>query len=114
MSSMAPLMGKLSQMFSPRNLVFISACLFAVGGLVTAAAKSFVTFIVGRALSGVGGAGIMTISIILVLELTNKKKRGLFIGMVNAGYTSGVALGAMIAGALVASTGWVSVFGRCF
>jgi predicted MFS family arabinose efflux permease len=67
--------------------------------------------LVGRALSGVGAAGILTISIILVLELTTKRTRGLFIGLVNAGYTSGVALGAVIAGALVDVTGWRVLFG---
>lgn len=49
----------------------------------------------------------MTIAIILVLELSSKKKRGLFIGLVNTGFTSGVSLGAVIAGALLPMTGWV-------
>lgn len=108
MSSIAPIVGKLSQIFPPRNLVFLSACLFGVGGFVTSRAKSFAVFLVGRVISGTGAAGILTISIILVLELTGKKKRGLFIGLLNAGYTSGVAFGAVIAGALVSTTGWVS------
>lgn len=82
--------------------------MFSIGGLVASQAHSFLAFITGRAISGVGAAGILTISIILVLELTGKKRRGLFIGLVNAGYTSGVALGAVIAGGLVEYTGWVS------
>jgi MFS family permease len=86
----------------------VSAIVFGIGGLVTSQARSFEGFIAGRAVTGVGAAGIMTISIILVLELTGKKRRGLFIGLVNAGYTVGVALGAVIAGGLVEYTGWVS------
>ena len=74
---------------------------------MTSQARSFVAFIAGRIVSGMGAAGIMTISIILVLELTGKKRRGLFIGLINAGYTSGVALGAVLAGGLVEYTGWV-------
>ena len=50
---------------------------------------------------------MMTISFILVLELSGKKKRGLFIGLVNTGFTTGVSLGAVIAGALLPITGWV-------
>lgn len=49
----------------------------------------------------------MTLSIILVIELTSKKRRGLMIGLMNSGYTSGVSLGAVIAGALIDHTGWV-------
>ena len=45
-----------------------------------------------------------------VLELAGKKRRGLFIGLVNTAFTSGVALGAVIAGALLPVAGWVSVY----
>lgn len=109
MSSIAPLAGKLSQIFPPRNLVLASSILFGTGGLVTSQARTFSTFLIGRALSGVGGAGILTISIILVLELTSKRQRGVFIGLVNAGYTTGVALGAVIAGSLLERVGWVCI-----
>ena len=49
----------------------------------------------------------MTISFILVLELSSKKRRGLFIGLVNTGFTLGVSFGAVVAGALLPVTGWV-------
>jgi MFS family permease len=87
--------------------MFISSILFSVGGIITSQALSLRIFLLGRAISGAGGAGIMTIAIILVLELSSKKKRGLFIGLVNTGFTSGVSLGAVIAGALLPMTGWV-------
>jgi MFS family permease len=74
---------------------------------VAGQARTFRGFIAGRILSGVGGAGIMTLSLILVLELAGQKRRGLFLGLVNAGFTTGVSLGAVIAGALVSVMGWV-------
>lgn len=107
MSSMAPLIGRLSQLFSPRYLVLVSASVFACGGLITGLAKTYESFIAGRVISGVGGAGIMTLCLILVLELTGPKRRGLFIGLVNMGYTIGVSLGAVVAGASLGVFGWV-------
>lgn len=106
-SSMSPIVARLAQIFSPRICIFISAILFAIGGLVTSQATSLHGFLVGRVISGVAGAGIMTISFILVLELTGKKRRGLFIGLVNTCFTIGVSLGAVIAGGLLDVTGWV-------
>ena len=50
----------------------------------------------------------MTILLILVLELSAKKRRGLNIGLVNSVFTMGVSFGAVIAGALLPITGWVS------
>jgi MFS family permease len=55
---------------------------------------------------------MMTIALILVLELSSKKKRGLFVGLVNAGFTTGVSFGAVLAGALLPVTGWVRVVTR--
>lgn len=109
MSSCSPLAARLAQTFSPRSCIFFSSLLFSLGGLVTSQAPDLKGFLVGRAISGIGGAGIMSISFILVLELAPKKRRGLFIGLVNTGFTSGVSLGAVIAGALVTARGWVSV-----
>lgn len=86
--------------------------LFSLGGIVTSQAPSLEVFLLGRAITGAGGAGIMTISFILVLELSGKRRRGLFIGLVNTGFTLGVSLGAVIAGGLLNVTGWVSAISR--
>jgi MFS family permease len=107
-SSIAPLAGRFAQIFSAGNCIFVSSVIFSIGLLVTSQAPSLTAFLVGRAVSGIGAAGVLTIAIILVLELTGKKRRGLFVGLVNAGYTSGVAFGAVVAGALLPVTGWVS------
>jgi MFS family permease len=107
MSSTSPLSARLAQIFSPRNCILAGSLFFAIGGIVTSQAKDVKVFLLGRAIQGIGGAGIMTISFILVLELAGKKKRGLYIGLVNAGFTTSVSFGALIAGALLPLTGWV-------
>ena len=107
MASLSPLSGRLSQIFSPRNCIFVSTIIFALGALVTSQADDLSMFLLGRAIAGTGAAGILTLTIILVIELTTKRRRGLFIGLVNTGYTTGVSLGAVVAGALVGPVGWV-------
>lgn len=84
MASMAPLVGRLAMIFSPGVMILVSSLFFALGALVSSLARRFGVFILGRVLSGVGGAGVLTLSMILVLQLTSKRRRGLFIGMVNA------------------------------
>ena len=108
-SALSPLVGRLATIFSPRSLSLPIAFFFAAGGIVTAMAKSFSIFILGRVLTGMAGAGIMTLSVILVLELTGKKSRGLFVGLVNCGFTIGLSTGAVVYGALLSAVGWVSV-----
>lgn len=110
MASIAPLNGRLSHIFSPRYCMFTSALITALGALITSLAPGLATFLLGRAITGIGAAGIFSISIILVVQLTDAKRRGLFNGMLNTGYTIGVATGAVAAGAIEPALGWRSLF----
>ncbi|CAN8105817.1 unnamed protein product [Discula destructiva] len=110
MGSTAPLAGRLATVFSLRHMVLVSACFFAAGAAVSSRASSFTIFILGRILTGVGGGCIMTLALILVLQLTSRKRRGLFVGLVNAGFTVGVSAGAVVFGALLPVLGWRELF----
>ncbi|KAK8069480.1 Major facilitator superfamily transporter [Apiospora phragmitis] len=110
LSSLAPLTGRLASIFSPRLMVLVASLFFAAGGLVTALAGSFGVFILGRVLSGMGGSAIMVLAFILVLELTSRRRRGLFVGMVNAGFTTGISLGAVVFGVMIPTAGWRALF----
>nr|POF12965.1 efflux pump fus6 [Quercus suber] len=109
-AALSPLTGKLASVFSPRTCIFVASLWIALGGIVTGLASSFEVFVLGRILTGIGAAGVMTISIIIVLELSGSKRRGAAIGLLNSGYTIGVAVGATAAGALVPVTGWRALF----
>lgn len=110
MSSLGPLNGKLASVFGPRICIFASTLVLALGCMVSSMANGFEVFIMGRSLTGVGASGVLTISIIIVLELTGSKRRGLAIGLLNSGYTVGVAAGATAAGALLSHVGWRALF----
>ncbi|KAH8196866.1 hypothetical protein TruAng_008979 [Truncatella angustata] len=110
MSSFGPLAGRLAAIFSPRLIILVTSVFFVLGGLVSAQAQSLSVFILGRVLTGTGGAGIFVTAMILVLELTNKRKRGLFVGLVNTAFTTGISLGAVFFGGLIPITGWRFLF----
>lgn len=107
-SSLSPIAGRLASIFSPGSLVPPITLFVALGGVVCSQAHTFAAFILGRVLMGLGGAGIMTLVIILVLELTGKRHRGVFIGLINAGFTIGLSFGAVVFGAALPALGWVS------
>ncbi|KAI0868490.1 major facilitator superfamily domain-containing protein [Hypoxylon argillaceum] len=110
LSCMSPLTGKLATIFSPRGMVLSSSVLFAAGCLVTSQARSFAVFVLGRVVTGLGAGGTLVLAFILVLELTTKRNRGLFIGITNAGFTTGVSLGAVVFGGLIGTIGWRPLF----
>ncbi|CAK7239388.1 MAG: hypothetical protein STHCBS139747_000818 [Sporothrix thermara] len=109
-ASFAPLVGRLATVFSASYLTGFSALMFAVGAVLTAQASTLPTFLAGRIIVGTGGAGIMTLSLIVVLQFASKRRRGLFVGLVNAGFTIGLSTGAVVYGALLPALGWRTLF----
>ncbi|CAK7204487.1 hypothetical protein SEUCBS139899_007244 [Sporothrix eucalyptigena] len=109
-ASFAPLVGRLSTIFAASHLTAVTGLCFAVGNVVTARAHNLTLFLLGRVIVGMGGAGIMTLSLIVVLQFTTKRRRGLFVGLVNAGFTIGLSSGAVVYGALLPALGWRTLF----
>lgn len=108
-SSLTPLAGSLATIFSPRSIVLPTAVLFSFGSLVASQAHSFPVFMVGRVVMGFGGAGVVVMSVVFVIELAGKRRRGVMIGVVNTAYTLGVSVGAAVYGVLQPVIGWVRV-----
>lgn len=107
LSSVTPLTGRLSAIFTPRIYVIFSSVILSIGLFITAVAPTFAVFILGRIIAGCGSAGLMSTAIILALDLSSSRRRGLFIGLINCGFTTGVASGAVLAGLLTPTWGWV-------
>lgn len=111
MSSITPLAGRLSQIFTARKYIMFSSVLLSFGLFITAAAQNLTVFLLGRTVSGCGSGGLMSTTIILALDLASKKRRGLLFGFINAGMTTGISSGAVLAGLLAPNFGWVCLFG---
>ncbi|KAF2493591.1 MFS general substrate transporter [Lophium mytilinum] len=111
MSSISPLSGRLCQLFSPRICIFVSTMIVCIGSIITSLSSSLAVFLVGRAVTGAGAAGILIVATIIAIQLAGDKQRGLYIGLINSGMTIGVSLGAVIAGAVEPKYGWKVLFG---
>jgi hypothetical protein len=90
--------------------MLLSTLTLAAGALLTGAAPSLPLFLAGRAVAGVGAAGVFGVATILVVDLAPPKRRGLFVGVLNTGFTVGVGAGAVVAGALEPALGWRALF----
>jgi MFS family permease len=107
-SALAPFVGRLATIFPARALLLPISVLIAIGSLVSAFAQTATMFIAGRAIAGAGSAGVLSLIVVFVLEMTTGKNRGIMVGLVNAGMTVGVSAGAIMFGALLPVIGWVS------
>ncbi|PTB69970.1 MFS general substrate transporter [Trichoderma citrinoviride] len=110
MSSLLPPVGRLAAVLSPRAVVLPSTACFALGSLAASQATSYAAFLAARIIMGVGGAGIVVMAVVFVIELTGPRERGVVIGSVNAAFTMGVSVGAAVYGVLEPVVGWRPLF----
>lgn len=68
--------GKCSSIFGYKNMVLFALFFFLVGSLICALAINMPMLIVGRAIAGIGGAGIQSMTQIIVAVVCPIKKRG--------------------------------------
>ncbi|QDS73302.1 hypothetical protein FKW77_005891 [Venturia effusa] len=109
MSSTGPVYAKLSYIFRTRYVLLGSSIVYFLGALITSSTPSVAGFLVGRAVAGAGAAGVTCVVQVLV-QWAPAKRRGLCQGLLNTGYTAGVASGAIIGGALQPAIGWRAMF----
>ena len=73
--------GKIYSLFSVKIVFLISVGIFEVGSLISATAPTSKAFIVGRAISGIGNAGIIQGVFTMVTQSTPLRKRSLYGGL---------------------------------
>jgi len=105
-----PLLGRLSDAVG-RTPVFVGCLVgFATGSLLTATAHSLGVVVAGRALQGLGGGGLVPVTLSLVAERWPPEARGLPLGVVGAVQELGSVLGPLYGAAVVAVSTWRAIF----
>lgn len=95
-TAMAPLYGKLSDIHGRRPIIYIILLIFLAGSLVCALADNMFVLILGRAVQGLGGGGLFTLSQTVIGDLVPPFERARY-----AAWNSGVWAVASIAGPLL-------------
>ncbi|KAL4901996.1 hypothetical protein BDW74DRAFT_187011 [Aspergillus multicolor] len=101
-----PMYGKLSDIYGRKPLLLWSYFFLALGCVVCGLATDMWIVIVGRALSGVGGAGVMTMSAIIITDIVAKREIATWRSIINLAMTLGRSLGGPVGGVLTDTIGW--------
>ena len=108
--AMLPLIGRIADLRGRTPVLVAALVVFAFGSLVTAAAYDLGSLVVGRFLQGVGGGGLVPVTLALVADLYPAERRGVPLGVVGAVQELGSVVGPLY-GAVVLSFGtWRDIF----
>ncbi|GIK05551.1 hypothetical protein Aspvir_009664 [Aspergillus viridinutans] len=98
--------GKIYRYF-PLKLSFTAAVLlFEVGSMICAVAQNSVTLIVGRAIAGIGAAGISSGSYTILAFSVHPSRRAAMTGAIGASFAVAAVAGPLIGGAFTSNTTW--------
>jgi hypothetical protein len=100
------LFGKFYTFFSIKWVFLIAIALFEIGSLICGVANNSVTLIIGRAVSGLGSAGIFSGALIILAYSVPLNRRPAFTGMIGSMYGIASVAGPLLGGVFTDKVTW--------
>lgn len=105
-----PLWGKLGDQYGRKRLFQTAIVIFLIGSALCGAAQNMPQLIGFRALQGLGGGGLMVLSMAIVGDLVPPRERGRYQGLFGAVFGATSVLGPLLGGLFTEHLSWRWVF----
>ncbi|MFF7048788.1 DHA2 family efflux MFS transporter permease subunit [Streptomyces griseorubiginosus] len=105
-----PLWGKLGDQYGRKRLFQTAIVIFLIGSALCGMAQDMPQLIAFRALQGLGGGGLMVLSMAIVGDLVPPRERGRYQGLFGAVFGATSVLGPLLGGLFTEHLSWRWVF----
>ncbi|MFF1477737.1 DHA2 family efflux MFS transporter permease subunit [Streptomyces sp. NPDC058301] len=105
-----PLWGKLGDQYGRKKLFQAAIVIFLVGSALCGIAQDMGQLIAFRAVQGLGGGGLMVLSMAIVGDLVSPRERGRYQGLFGAVFGATSVLGPLLGGLFTEHLSWRWVF----
>ncbi|MFJ3902294.1 DHA2 family efflux MFS transporter permease subunit [Streptomyces sp. NPDC090025] len=105
-----PLWGKLGDQYGRKKLFQSAIVIFLIGSALCGIAQNMPQLIAFRALQGLGGGGLMVLSMAIVGDLVSPRERGRYQGLFGAVFGATSVLGPLLGGLFTEHLSWRWVF----
>ena len=110
-ASFSPLYGKIFNIYGRKKLLQFAIWTFCLGSIWCGVAQNMWWLISGRMIQGIGCAGIISLTFIVIVDLVPPLERGKYNGILGLSFVVGLVGGPVLGGALSESKlGWRSIF----
>lgn len=105
-----PLYGKIADINGRRPVLLAALSIFVVGSVICAAAGNMMMLIVGRAVQGLGGGGLMALAQTVIGDLFPPRERGKISGYIAATWAIASIAGPVLGGVITEHLSWTIIF----
>jgi len=105
-----PLFGKLSDIYGRRAVLLSAIGIFVAGSIACAVAPSIWLLIVGRAVQGIGGGGLLPIAQTIIADMLSPRERPVVQGYTSVMFMSASILGPVLGGLMTDHLHWSLIF----
>ncbi|KAK3987149.1 efflux pump FUS6 [Cladorrhinum sp. PSN332] len=109
-TAFTPIFGQTANIFGRRALTISAIAIFAIGSAIAGPAPSLGVLVAGRAIQGIGCAGINALVEMVVCDLVPLRERGKFMGFIFAIYSISTTVGPLVGGAFASYATWRWIF----
>jgi EmrB/QacA subfamily drug resistance transporter len=103
---MLPVYGKIGDLIGRRGLLIGAISIFIAGSIVGGLAPDMTWLIIGRAVQGIGGGGLMILSQAIIADVVPARERGKYMGIMGGVFALSSVAGPLLGGWFTEGIGW--------
>ncbi|WP_081709934.1 MDR family MFS transporter [Arthrobacter sp. 35W] len=103
---MLPIYGKLGDLIGRKGLFIFAISIFLVGSVIGGLSQNMTELIIGRAVQGLGGGGLMLLSQAIIADVIPARQRGKYMGVMGGVFALSSVAGPLLGGWFTESIGW--------
>ncbi|CDX54362.1 MFS transporter [Mesorhizobium sp. M2C.T.Ca.TU.009.01.2.1] len=109
-TAVAPLYGKISDVYGRRPVIHAGILIFLLGSLVSALAPNMLVLVIGRAIQGAGGGGLFALAQTVIGDLVPPRERARYAAWISGTWAVASVAGPLLGGVFAEHLHWSLIF----